>query len=152
MEFTKDRFNAITYEAKRTAKTYGFSDEYAEDFAQFALLYISKGRKATVAQLWVDFLRHEFGKKNEEHHEAKLAEKLGYLEMTNIREDFSRYEPTLSSVGKECQSKLHGIERAVFTLLCYGFTLEEIGDMFGVTEGRIGQHMMEIKKKLRENN
>lgn len=148
-EITEERYKAIRGKAFEIAKSYGMLD-HAEDFAQEAAFQYSKGRKAVMSLMFIDYIRKAFGdtrtESNKELNQSRLGESRYFEE---VDPNVHGYEPEMSSDIRHCQNNLTDQDRVIFTLLCkYGLSMAEIGDVLGVSESRICQHMGEIKKKL----
>lgn len=132
------------------AKSKGFSKEIQEDFAQYAMIRIHEGATSKVSMLLVDFLREEFGRTRKDGTpNPKAALTLNPLQLTT--ENMPRSEQVHSLDYDRILSALSPEDRAYLTLQNkWGFTLQEIGDTFGVTEGRVSQVLTEVYKKLRK--
>lgn len=119
----------------------------AEDFAQEATLALSQGRKATISQLLTDFIRHEYGRSETGAKGYMWNEKRGFLELDHTQEG----EPHSYNLDfNKHLSCLDSIERAYVVLYHkWGLSLLEIGDAFGLSEGRVSQQLSAINSKIK---
>ena len=129
---------------KATQMGYG---DIAEDFAQEATLKLSQGRKANMSQLLIDFIRLEYGDTRQGAEKGKSwAEKRAYneLDLAQASEPFS-HDLDFYSLLEDLDEK----QRAYLILTHkWGLTLAEVGDCFGVTEGRVSQQLTAVHEKI----
>lgn len=129
-----------------TAKVKSFGrPELADDFVQFTLEALLRGRKATVAQLFIDFVRQEFGdNRAKENREFKFNNSVEWEEYMD-QEVLDQHDLDFTRIV----DKFEGTDRSILILhYVWGMTLKEIGYAIGVTESRVCQMKTEIDKKL----
>lgn len=146
----------IRSEALKYAARHGFGHQECEDFAQEASYSVWENPSRHIEFLFVDYLRREFGRvydgKHNESGQMKTKTRLSYGDldvaqqtdedafMTNSKFDldFSTYQDLLDTQ-----------ERTIITLLYkWDFTLSEVGECLGVSESRVSQRLVDIKRKL----
>ena len=142
----ESRIKRITASAKRRAAKEGFAQD-GEDFAQEALIRIMHGRKTYLDCLLIDYLRKNYSNPRAKSANLKYNEKVSYVE---INEEICGMENHTDTVDFSIfQDQLDSKARAIMTLRYkWGFTESEIGECFGVSEGRISQKLTEIKTEL----
>ena len=131
--------------------------QVAEDFAQYAALRVFQGRKATVEQLLIDYLRSEYGctgirsnskqllKCNERKHATPIdnenpIEDFARRNSNHVR-SFRDFEPFFKFISQ--------IDRSILKLFYeWGFDESEIADCFGVTKSRICQRLQRVQSSL----
>ena len=132
------------------AKSRRSTESEAQDFAQTATISIVGGRKATMEQLYTDYLRSVAG--DVRHPNSMMNKTSHYGDMVEI-ENMLPNHPTGAEAcdfGAMIQTT-KGEERAMLVLKYqWDLTEKEIGYCLGVSEGRISQRLTEIKKKLKK--
>lgn len=122
--------------AKRYAYNKG-QNHQADDFAGFVGLAYASGRKATLRQLWTDFVRGELGDSRAsdgKHRWAGEPEAAEYMHATDTRPADTRHQVFLDA----SLSRLNLFSRIVFVLAYqYGLDDEEIADVVGATRAEI---------------
>ncbi len=138
----------ITYAALKMAKNKGNSQEDAEDFAQFCLIQYSVNRKATMDNIFTDWMRTLYGRPEGKTNKLRLQE-LRYYKSVDDSAFSIKQTPTYSEF-KSLMTLLAGDERAI-AIMYYEFeyTLLEIAHFYGVAECRMSQRLTEIREKLR---
>lgn len=122
---------------------------YAEDFAQDALICIVQGRKATIDQLFVDFMRKTLGRRDKRPYKLRAGYEIP-LEHPN-RHAARSQSPDDDLQFHHLLAFINGKERAMIILLYkWEFTLREIGDTFGVSESCVCMRMKRIHEKIRK--
>lgn len=123
-----------------SARSFGFFDE-AEDLAQDAIVrFLEQGFGQTVDQCVAECLRARYGRYGQKNPPLVQWETLHLSEPT--RED-QLWELVDTRV------KLKTLERVVFILYgAFGFKLQEVGRILGVTESRCSQIFTRAKSKL----
>lgn len=132
--------------AMNTATYRGFKSE-AEDFAQEVALSILTGRKTTMANHLIDYLRKEFGDSrydNQIKRATRSPEQITEsIEPQAVQTDDLDFEKLLTDMlTQKEQAYMNLIHR-------WGFTLNEVGKTFGVSESRVSQEVKEIYRKSR---
>lgn len=113
--------------------------EHAEDFAQWAVLKFIEGRKASVPQLYVDFLRLELGDGRTKGKRPKACSD------TVLEKIPAKAKDTDFSGGQ-----LESFDRAlVFLIYKWGFSEVEVAECFGVGKSRVSQRLKRVKKELK---
>lgn len=122
--------------AKRYAYNKG-QNHQADDFASFCGLRYAEGRKATLRQLWTDFVRLELGDSrasNGKHRWQGEPEAAEYMHATDTRPADRSHAVFLDA----SLSRLNLFSRIVFVLAYqYGLDDEEIADIMGATRSEI---------------
>jgi len=154
MDFTKLSWEKRIKLIEKAAKRFIFiSSEQREEFILFAIYKFYCGRKTSLRNLYVDFLRNTIADTRISTYDKKksilafnslYSENLGKKKAR--KEDFFDYLP----------NTLTQIQRAVIVLyFWWGFNNTEIGVCIGVCESRISQiknrAFLKIKKHLMEN-
>lgn len=70
-ELDAKTINNLTISARKIADNYG-RKELTDDFTQFMFLKYMEGRNSTVQQLFIDFLRSEYGRSDERGSKGKF--------------------------------------------------------------------------------
>lgn len=141
-------FSHLRKTAVGTAILKGFS-KVAEDFAQEVALNEISGRHTTMNNHLVDYLRKEFGDIRYLPGQSKASALLNPIEVTDNTSGFYEqgndmdYETIINSLSAREQAYMNLIHR-------WGFTLNEVGQTFGVSEGRVSQEVKEINRKLKK--
>lgn len=138
----------------RRAKSYVYKrgrHELADDFSQEAVIALITGRKATIPQLYVDFLRKEYGDLRSPHGRARSS---SLLYGTSLDQPASEDDATLlhelvpshggdsGPVGIDWRHRVTFRGRdALIAELRYdeGMSEKDIADILGVTESRVCQ-------------
>lgn len=127
----------------------GGNIEDAKDFASWITTKRLEGATGTLGQLYVDFLRQEYGRTGKSR-PSRSAEKKRQSRVVMEYDSGQHADPKKTDISSYI-SCFHGIERAILTL-CYKweFNEAEIADCFGVTESRICQRLKGIQSRLRQ--
>lgn len=151
-------FEIIKKRVGYACRKYGVPSEYTDDFVQeVCKKYLEKpDGHQTIDQAVIDLARRTFG--NEKR----------YCNTYKFRKNLDEFDPggkeILGACVQEPQQDLlldiqyadcleHPLYRAIYILKAlWGFTEAEIGFLYGVTESRISQHFIEIKKILLEQD
>jgi DNA-directed RNA polymerase specialized sigma subunit len=144
-----DRIKAIRASAIYKATQKGYPLEWAEDFAQEACERIFHGRKATVSQLLIDYVRETQGAtRHAENKRIKLELHAdGFDDEVLSDPGITGTEPDLLNY----LNLLEGDDRAIMALkFAWDMTEPEIGAVFGVSGSRISQKVKEITARLRK--
>jgi hypothetical protein len=138
--------------------------ELAEDFAQEVLLAVTQGRRATVDQLFVDYLREQFGSSRNPGGRARqmagrrtvsLDEEVGEEGSSILRHELiggtERDLPSLGDRGRSAHL-FAGIEADIYQMIFVEEqTLDQVGDHFGVSESRISQRVNSMRTRIRDH-
>lgn len=132
----------------RTANYHGYEQDQ-EDFAQEVALENLKGRTTTMKNHLIDYLRREYGDTRYAPGKIKADALLNPAEVTELN---SGYEEQTNTIDFESLINcLDAREQAYMNLIHrWGFTMFEVGQTFGVSEGRVSQEVKEINKKLKK--
>lgn len=144
MTCTKIDYEKLTRIAKSVTRQYQ-DTQLTEDFTQEVLIAAFNGRKATVKQLLVDYLRQEFGdnryNKDRSLKFANLVSLEEYMDTSTIEYKEEEF--------LEIVDLLDGNDRTVLMLLYkWGFSFKEVGEVLDVSESRVSQIHKEISKRL----
>jgi RNA polymerase sigma factor (sigma-70 family) len=144
----KEVIKILTKSAYRVAGSYGRT-EMAEDFIQEMFIQYHNGRKATVSQLFIDYLRSECGStRPDKNIRASTYNLKNPGPMTEEAMNVP-IEQEQNNDFKELTEKLKGEYRTISILYYqWGFTLKEIGHTLGLSESRISQKFKEIEEKF----
>lgn len=152
----KSCIDADLQKLRRMARSYcckrGYA-EIAEDFAQEATFSLSRGRKASLEQLLIDFLRGYYGStrhggKSSRHAHTSLYHEDGEEKCTDTDQDAARGD--LLDFG-ELGNALKGNQRIVFHLThTWGLLRTEVADVLGVSESRVSQVYGQIMRTQKE--
>jgi DNA-binding CsgD family transcriptional regulator len=131
----------------------------ADDFAQEAVIAWNRGRKATVEQLLIDFLRKEYGGTGLRL-STRRGNRLSHRSLDEEQGDTGRTlgdsiaapegDPGAIRDTRQYGVSLNGAEVTVFELIQGGMSQDEIGDLLGVTPSRICQIFRSVKKKTKD--
>jgi hypothetical protein len=118
--------------------------EDAEDFRAYAVeCWLKYGGKGEVKKIYVDWLRKKFGRRfNFVRNEMDNAIAVNFDEIEDVKEkifDFSEiflFLPIADTIILNLTVK-------------WGFTAQEIAEVFGVTEGRISQVRKLVRERIR---
>lgn len=114
-----------------------------EEFQNFCLMHFERGRKAELAQLYVDFLRQYYGDVRRET--GRLKSEALISNRTQFNDDKcikigQEYEELAKNEVDDLLSCLNKRQRAIIILRGYwGLSFEEIAYIFNVSESRIFQ-------------
>lgn len=146
------------------AKAYANSKRFAQhsdDFAQEVYIAYARGRKATLARLFIDFLRKEYGRTGTVGGSAKSHARLNGLSFDTPKKQGDN-EVNLSDIiaspggepdafGSDWRSKVlfTGRKALIADLyLDHEWTEKKIGELLGVTEAAISIQIRIIKKEI----
>lgn len=145
-EFLKDKKNVenLFKAAKNVSKNY---EGITDDFTQFMFLRYLEGSKGKVSQLFIDFLRSEYGKTTGS--KTNLSVNLKNPVSLDKVEDMEAMD--MHDVDfKKILSQFKGEDRAILSLYYqWDLTLKEIGETFGVSEATICLTLKELHKKAK---
>lgn len=119
--------------------------ELTDDFIQFAAEALLRGRKATVGQLFIDFIRQEYGDSRHQTHwhfkfnnSVELEDGMEGHVVDQHDLDFTRIV-----------DKFEGVDRSILILhYVWGMTLKEIGYAVNLSESAVSLRMTDINKRL----
>jgi RNA polymerase sigma factor (sigma-70 family) len=124
--------------------------ELADDFAQEALIALTRGRKATFSQLLTDFIRAEFGDRRHPTGSVQYQVTQAYTPLDSKQPTEELHADPLDFYTH--LAKLEPKDRAYLVLTHkWGLSLKEIGECFGVSESRICQEMKAANAKVKRN-
>ncbi len=147
--------------AKAYASRMGMERE-SEDFAQEVVERIWQGRKASIGQLYIDFLRERSGRKGERCYGRRAIDGIGAVSIQALEEKAGKPLDQLGGVtnsGVDFGLDALGYLKSLWDpkLRCiallyhkWGFNEVEIGYLFGVTESRVSQWLKSIQSRLSE--
>lgn len=147
-----ERFRTIQKAATERATRGNFPNE-AQDFAQYAAMKIAGGRKAKMSQLFTDYLREKFGDVRDDAAKAvqalRYAEQAGYMDVTDMELPADTQGTDLDFFA--LLGDLEQRDRAILVLRHkWGMDLKEIGEVFGVSEGRVSQELIALHALLKK--
>lgn len=130
------------------------NSDVVEDFPGYAITHKLQGRKSSMKQLWVDFIREKLGRKGQKRSLVEIAELTEYNGGTH-----DPYEET--NDGLDTNEQLSSILQRVYLnarekqfLVDYYYsnkTLAQVAKTLGVTESRASQFKAEIIEKIRRS-
>ncbi len=127
-----------------------FEDQ--EDFQSWACIKLLSGRKTTLKNLYVDFMRENFGDVRFEYGRLKSKAKATsrqFDESDILEKNGSNLDPDEQKDLFEDLKKLVGNERIVILLYVYWeLTFMEIGFVMGYTEQRVHQIVTVVQERL----
>jgi DNA-directed RNA polymerase specialized sigma subunit len=148
--------------ARNVACGFGLRDD-ADDFAQEAIIQQLSGRKATLKQLCIDYIREKYGRTGA-HGSVKSTARADARTNTvsidqPVRSDSeTRLHDIIRSDDRDPESLGHAWRdrhhaNGVRGLICdlyfdQDMRLEEIAELLGVTGSRISQLMRQVKAKI----
>lgn len=141
------QINSVRTSAIFQATQKGYSQEWAEDFAQDACERVFKGRKGSVSQLLVDYIRATQGSTRQE------TDRTVRFELFEQSIDEQRIAVPARSMTEPDLLKylnlLSGEERVIVALkFVWDMTEPEIGFVLGVSYSRISQRLKDIRARL----
>ena len=145
--------------AMEFAKYYAASKGYgkdAEDFSQEVFIAYAEGRKATIEQLFIDYLRKFYGdtrsagglaKSFERHVSRSIDESEAIYKLCESQSDRIDHSPSEhSGPDRRIRACLNRQQLLVYDLLVFEeLNVKEIGELLGLTGGRISQIIATIK-------
>jgi len=142
MDKKKD-IQKIWFMCRHYAEQRGFAND-AEDFAQIATMKIINGKRASLSNMFIDFVREKMGR-HPSTKKIKAQERFFYEEICEkkivAKTDKSRVVPMMDVLKDK--------NRVVFGLkFIFGFEAKEIAWLFNVKEELIWFWLSEIKKVL----
>lgn len=142
-----ERVKQIVKSARRHITKKNLPIQDADDFAQEALIKIMNGRKTRLKYILIDYLRANYSNPRAKSGKDKYNITTSYSELNEDTMSEPTYKDDLDF--NALKNTLDSKERAIVTLRYkWGFTEKEIGDCFGITEGRVSQHLKEIKSSI----
>lgn len=131
----------------------------AEDFAQDVALKLIEGTSQTVTQMVIDLIRHKYGRWSNSTHQARrdLNNPSHIIPLDLIVQQTHPGETPYQKVSyKHLIEDLKPMDRLLIGLYYkWGFTMEEIGDLMGVTNGAVCQRISilldQIERKIRRD-
>jgi RNA polymerase sigma factor (sigma-70 family) len=165
VNLTRAQFESISRAAKATARKGGYG-HLADDFAQEACIALARGRKASIDQLFVDFLRTEYGRTgvySTPGGRAKAAARHGSVEFNTELHQRSTLDTPDAGLDGACGDQeferlfriarvvLDEFELAVFEA-AYGQLKPqaEIGEQIGVSASRVSQILAASRAEIRD--
>lgn len=161
-QMTDDEIKKIQVRARRVARDWGYPEE-ADDFAQEAAIAIFRGRKASVKDLFIDYLRTQYGRTGLRSTANGLARSNAKHSMRSLDAPISREnEDSLHSIIAAPRSdprplgadwRDRGSFRGRDALIAelrhdFEMSVREIADLLGVTPSRISQVCRGIEKEI----
>jgi DNA-directed RNA polymerase specialized sigma subunit len=137
--------NKLTRTAHAVAKGYGLLD-HVDDFKQFMFEKYLGGRKGKVSQIFIDYIRYEFGDSRHENETFRFNKAVEWEESMDT-EVFDQHEVDLNRI----LNSFKGEERTMMTLYHkWGFTYKEIGETLGYSEAKVFLIMKDLNRKVRK--
>lgn len=133
--------------AKSYGRKMGLSREQAEDLAQRYVIkkFIDKTGQR-IEQAYVDFMRSEYGDTRTEVGKVKSHARLSYAELETAPGNVLELQE--SDTDLHLTRVLSSREFFIFIMFRRGFTGRQIGDMLGLSNGRIFQIKKAMLKKM----
>lgn len=134
--------------ARNVARRKGYH-QHADDFAAEVAIKTIEGRKASTEQLFVDYLRKEYGDARLASGREKMRDRHAMQELADTVAASTRNSAALEQL---CGGfRIYGSSRAILVLYYkWGFHEAEIANCYGVTESRICQRLKEIQSSIYE--
>lgn len=139
----------------KIARQKGFAD-YAEDFGQEAFIKIAEGRKTSLENLFIDYLRKHRGDKRNGSYDARINANVYAKDIHTPEFDQPNESADTDAIGvrldsRRCDQRIRANlnlrERIIYDMVMSGHEGDEIGDYLGVTPSRISQRLRSIKTK-----
>lgn len=143
-------WNLMTKRALKYALMKGYRQE-ADDFAQYFTIKKFLKAKGTMAQLWVDYLRHIYGvkRKDDSKNTGRVPTKIHPRFMTTVRDRHLVLVPREERSLIFYKKFLSQEEQFIFHKYIIGYSLKEIGSFLKVTESLICLKIKKITTRLR---
>lgn len=133
--------------ARNYARRKGFAN-HAEDFAQECVMGRVNGRTTTIGNLFVDYLRKNFGR-NQLKREAKAREQISYQAI--VEDDTHTYQD--SNIVPALIKDFSKEDRCIFLLkYIWGFSIKEIAYCFGMKESAVLYKIKQFKRIATKEN
>lgn len=141
-----ENLHRFTKRARSYAFFRGLHRDNIDDFVQYAAIRFLKNNKVSVPFVYIDFLRGENGTTNQTRYGKKVvpmekdldipSKKLSPEGMVALREaiELLRNQPRITAI----------------LVLVWGFSLKEVGFVFGVSETRAFQYFDEARNQLKK--
>jgi RNA polymerase sigma factor (sigma-70 family) len=134
--------------ARKYAKRKFPTTNDAEDFAQYAVMHLIQGRKASFSQLLTDFLRQTYGDSRTGANTVVMEYKDS--ETPDWRRDFRIALDIKKDVKQLMANCLDGRDVSIIKLkYFYDLNDVEIADVFGITPSRVSGILSRVLAKLR---
>lgn len=135
--------------------------ELADDYSQYAMLCMVRGKQFNNDWLWPEFLKVTYGDLRNESGKAKSEAYFTSKVLTTTSHDFENKEFDIGREDAELgnldvldflnETKLNGIDRAIVVLyLVYGFNYKEISVTFGMSETWSKSKIFNLLNQIRE--
>lgn len=139
-----EEFNKLKKIAHGLTKKFNRYD-LKDDFVQYAAENLIKGRKAHVKQLFIDFIREEIGDSRRESSRSIRFNNTKELKDTMFDPVVDKHNVDFDKIVNSTEESDRHILLLYFQL---GYTMKEIGQKVGISEGRVSQKFSEIMFKL----
>lgn len=154
VDLSNDKIKELQGKALAQAIRWGYSQD-AEDFAQDVLIKTLTGRKATIEQLFIDYLRQHYGDSRSSQFELKRAARFartdeeGGKENLDFVADSRGFETSASEQFDDfaVSGLLTAGERETYERLAAEERPFEIAAAMGVSQSRISQIRKNLRKK-----
>lgn len=152
----KNEYNRLFKIYKKYAERKGYS-QHSDDFAQEAIIECFKGSFRTTNQIFIDFLRKQYGdtrhsrsisghnKSFDGHSNERKEFDFENIAATN-NNDLGKFSEPIENYWRYYRFTLR--EQIILTLFIQDMTLIEIANIFGVSESRISQQIKRIKREI----
>ena len=140
----------------------GFGQD-AEDFAQEYCIKMFEGRKASVKNIFIDYLRGRYGDSRSSFGLAKQRETRNAVDIDAA--DFKGLPVSIEDIGGECDSSgkravlcnkqklvLTHQEISVLEKILEGYNFTSISDILGISQARVSQILKVAKGRISKAN
>lgn len=125
--------------AKNYARSMGLIDE-CEDFAQIATMELLGGRRASVQQIYIDYLRRKLGRSNRKN-ELNFS-------LSSVEDIEKKIEDSI--LFDDLVGKLKRRDRNIYILYYrWGLYEREVAQIIGISESRVSQILKAGHKKMK---
>ena len=140
----KDGYDQLKGIAKALTRRFQ-KPELTDDLVSFASEALIRGRKATVKQLYIDFMRQELGDSRRETGEFKFNNAVEWEDYMDV-EVHDVHTVDFNNIV----DNFKGNDRAMIVLYYkWGLSMKEIGDTLGCSEATICMTFKDINKKIK---
>lgn len=159
MDIDNNTIRQFQFECKQHARRRRYPQE-ADDFAQEAAIAFVRGRKATIEQLFIDYLRARHGDARArgycpgpgaKNREISLDERKADTDGLSLLDTIaaSGHDPRPEPYDWRSRANLSLRDEVICQLYFDDeIVLAEIGEMLGITESMVSQRLKRVKKEI----